>query len=495
MKITSYLKNFTFLSFGLPSQVDSHPFQICQNRNFLGFSKLNLNPDPPEIGNNLVVTLQGKTMVPITQGATLHVDLSTLGIKIGEKQFDLCQDLNLNCPLAVNSYYSGNFTYQIPPRAPEGLTLEVHLKTYQTGPKPQLSSCLALETTLVKKVRTRDINSKTEDLDLELNPNPNRDYSYDAFRQSENLFFFWQQQHQWKFTSLLDYVEHLDQFHINNLAIQAHNAKSDQTFRLGHNQFSHLSNQEFRSLATSKIKPSTQNQDTGIRYFCQGEKRNNLWPTQVDWSKTGAVSSVKNQGNCGSCWAFSTTGAMEGAYYVKTGNSVSFSEQQLVSCDKQDQGCQGGLMTNAYSWIQKQGGLCQESDYPYQSGSGGNFSCQNQCHPIPNSQVSQYVEVNASEVSLLQAVAKQPVSIAIEADGINFQLYRDGVLTSKCGTNLDHGVLVVGFGQEQDTDYWLVKNSWGSSWGENGYIKLARDVAQKGGQCGILLSASYPILS
>ena len=214
----------------------------------------------------------------------------------------------------------------------------------------------------------------------------------------------------------------------------------------------------------------------------------------MDWRDRGAVTPVKNQQQCGSCWAFSTTGAVEGAYYLKNGNLTSFSEQELVSCDKVDQGCNGGEMDDAFQWIQKQGGLCSESDYPYHSGTGNSGSCAKKCQPVKGSQVKSYVDVNATESELKAAVAKQPVAIAIEADGFGFQLYHSGVYTGKCGTNLDHGVLLVGYGTDNGQDYWLVKNSWGDSWGDSGYIKIERGKSQEGGQCGILLSASYPVL-
>ena len=150
-------------------------------------------------------------------------------------------------------------------------------------------------------------------------------------------------------------------------------------------------------------------------------------------------------------------------------------------------------MDNAFNWVHDHNGLCSETNYPYQSGSGTNDACKKTCQVVSKSNIKGFVDVNHTEPALLQAVGQQPVSIAIEADGIMFQLYKQGVFTSKCGTNLDHGVLVVGYGTEGDNDYWLVKNSWTSSWGDNRYIKLARGISQTGGQCGILLSASYPV--
>jgi C1A family cysteine protease len=227
---------------------------------------------------------------------------------------------------------------------------------------------------------------------------------------------------------------------------------------------------------------------------------NNL-PESVDWVKGGAVTPVKNQGQCGSCWSFSTTGALEGAYYTTYGSLPSFSEQQLVDCDTRknggkDMGCNGGLMDNAFAWIEKNGGLCSEGDYPYTSGDTKTAgTCESTCDIVSNSVVTSFNDVHSSnDVDMMTALSKQPVSIAIEADQKDFQLYSSGVFTGSCGTNLDHGVLAVGYGSLDGQDFYKVKNSWGTTWGDGGYILLGRgDEFNKGqGQCGMLLQASYP---
>jgi len=224
-------------------------------------------------------------------------------------------------------------------------------------------------------------------------------------------------------------------------------------------------------------------------------------PVSVDWRNKNAVTPVKDQGQCGSCWSFSTTGALEGIYSIQTGKLVSFSEQQLVDCDNlkhggKDHGCNGGLMDNAFSWIQKNGGLCSEETYPYISQSGDTQACETTCSVVPKSQIQSWVDVQPTDQALMTAIAQQPVSIAIEADQRDFQLYESGVFTGKCGTTLDHGVLVVGYGTENNNDFYLVKNSWGTTWGDQGYIKLGRGPQYNDGQgqCGILLEASYPVL-
>lgn len=208
----------------------------------------------------------------------------------------------------------------------------------------------------------------------------------------------------------------------------------------------------------------------------------------VDWVVKGAVTPVKNQQSCGSCWAFSTTGSVEGALQIATGTLLSLSEQQLVSCDHDgDQGCKGGSMDTAFGWI-KEHGICSETDYPYTSGMGITGSCKAACKPEVT--LTGFTDIpKGDESSLLAAVGKGPVSIAIEADKNAFQLYKSGVLDSdSCGKALDHGVLIVGYGSDSGKDYWKIKNSWGPTWGEDGYIRMVRNKDM----CGLADMASYP---
>jgi len=281
---------------------------------------------------------------------------------------------------------------------------------------------------------------------------------------------------------------------INDRFIQVTNAQN-LSYTLGHNQFSGMDSVDF-----SKYLLSIRG-DLHEPNYVQSDTVNA--PSSVDWVKLGAVTPVKDQGQCGSCWSFSTTGALEGAYFVKYGSLVSFSEQQLVDCDNlqnggRDHGCNGGLMDNAFSWIKKNGGLCSESDYPYVSGTTKTAgTCKTTCHVNSNSKVLSFVDVKPnSDSAMMEALSKQPVSVAIEADQPAFQLYKSGVFTGSCGTTLDHGVLVVGYGTDGANDYYTVKNSWGETWGVGGYIKLGKGPSYNNGagQCGVLMEASYPVL-
>ena len=215
----------------------------------------------------------------------------------------------------------------------------------------------------------------------------------------------------------------------------------------------------------------------------------------VDWVKKGAVTSVKNQLDCGGCWAFSAAEAIEGEYYIKKRNLYNFSEQELIDCSSYlgNKGCQGGAMTSAFKYVVSNG-LCLDNNYSYtaQQGMCQNTTCGKKLH------IDGYYNVPPkSEDQLQRAVMKQPVSVAIQANKRSFQLYKGGVYDDPgCGDQLDHGVLLVGYGSDSDTglDYWKIKNSWSSEWGENGYMRLLKGSDSNEGQCGIAMDPSYPVI-
>ena len=325
----------------------------------------------------------------------------------------------------------------------------------------------------------------------------------DRFRQ-------WSVDHKIELPSSDDgkFMHMLANWRSNDHLIADTNAKN-LSYTLGHNQFSALNREEFRSLMNFENNAALFDTDADNTNFLRGPAFDLQVPTSVDWRTKGAVTSVKDQGSCGSCWSFSTTGALEGAYAIKNSKLVSFSEQQLVDCDYirvggTSLGCNGGDMSSAMDWIGKNNGLCTESAYPYVSGTTQtNGACQKSCSIVSGSDVSKPVAVAAnSDSAMMTAIAQQPVSIAIEADEASFQLYKSGVFTGSCGTNLDHGVLLVGYGSSSNGDYYILKNSWSTSWADGGYMYIGRGnnpatgkpYNGNKGQCGLLMQGVYPVL-
>ncbi|CAG7873169.1 unnamed protein product [Brassica rapa] len=269
--------------------------------------------------------------------------------------------------------------------------------------------------------------------------------------------------------------------------------QSGLTFKLAVNQFADLTNEEFRSMYTGFKGNSVLSSRTKPTSFRYQNVSSDALPVSVDWRKKGAVTPIKDQGLCGSCWAFSAVAAIEGVAQIKKGKLISLSEQELVDCDTNDGGCMGGLMDTAFNYTITIGGLTSESNYPYKSTNGTcNF---NKTKHIATS-IKGFEDVPANdEKALMKAVAHHPVSIGIAGGDIGFQFYSSGVFSGECTTHLDHGVTAVGYGRSKNgLKYWILKNSWGPKWGERGYMRIKKDIKPKHGQCGLAMNASYPTM-
>jgi len=307
--------------------------------------------------------------------------------------------------------------------------------------------------------------------------------------QYQFLFTKWVQQHQKNYEADAFFFR-FNIWKANLDAIYLHN-KGNHSYTLAMNAFGDLTPQEF--IATH----------TGYRHIDMGYLRGlntdgdlaDVTPAaSIDWRTKGAVTPVQDQGQCGSCWAFSATGSTEGAHFIAKAALVSLSEQQLMDCSTSqgNQGCNGGLMDYAFQYIIRNG-ITTEAAYPYKAVDG---TCKSSGKPVAAT-IRSFKDVTPNnDAQLKAALTVGPVSIAIEADQSAFQFYSSGVFTGLCGANLDHGVLAVGYGTDSGNNYYIVKNSWGASWGEAGYIRLIDKSSLNGGsgQCGMLSAPSYPIV-
>ena len=275
-----------------------------------------------------------------------------------------------------------------------------------------------------------------------------------------------------------------------NLEIIAiHNKQADageHTFWLGMNAYGDMDNEEFNRVMNGlSSKPSTVT-DRKVH------KPVGNAPTSVDWRTQGYVTPIKDQGQCGSCWAFSAVASLEGQHFKAAGKLVSLSEQNLVDCSSAqgNMGCDGGLMDQAFTYIKVNNGIDTEDSYPYEA---VDQTCAFKASDVGATD-SGFVDVKSgSEDDLVDAIASiGPISVAIDASHSSFQLYKKGIYYERsCSSQqLDHGVTAVGYdSQGSGKDYYIVKNSWGTSWGEQGYIMMSRN---KKNNCGIATMSSYP---
>uniref|UniRef100_A0ABM5EM83 Cathepsin L2-like n=1 Tax=Pogona vitticeps TaxID=103695 RepID=A0ABM5EM83_9SAUR len=277
--------------------------------------------------------------------------------------------------------------------------------------------------------------------------------------------------------------------------IEQHNWEASQgkhTYRLGMNHFGDLTNEEFNQRMSCLLPDQVGPAEGNVSWF--HTSANEQVPKSVDWRKEGYVTRVKDQGQCGSCWAFSATGALENLHFKKTGQRVSLSEQNLVDCswNQGNRGCQGGWPWEAFEYVRQNRGLSSEQNYPY---SGKDDQ---RCRSKRENAVGQCALVKrvklGDEKALEEAVATVgPVAVGIDARPSGFQFYKSGILSCTWGGDrLNHAVLAVGYNKmgNKGKDYWILKNSWSEYWGDKGYLYL-----EKGSNhCGVANDASYPVL-
>ena len=271
-----------------------------------------------------------------------------------------------------------------------------------------------------------------------------------------------------------------------NIFRQSLKQKKNGLYKKGITQFSDLTENEFRrKYLNLNINILNTLQYTEVQHTISGEA-----PEAFNWVDQKALGAVKNQGSCGSCWAFSTVGNLEGLYYIKYGESKRFSEQQLVDCDDKDAGCNGGLMENTFEWIKENGGVQLESDYPYK---GRDQQCKQDKEKLVV-KVDSFVKLDSVDEEVIKEYLYKTGPLAIALNANPLQYYYGGIVDDdekSCDPQgLNHGVVLVGYGSENGVDYWIVRNSWGASWGEKGYFRMLRGK----GTCGINTYVTSAIL-
>jgi C1A family cysteine protease len=299
-------------------------------------------------------------------------------------------------------------------------------------------------------------------------------------QQYEWLFNSWMTEHGKEYETGDEQVFRFGVWKENLDFIHRHN-KKNLSYKLGMNQFGDLTRDEWKQrFGTLPSKPSTR-PTTALPKL-------KTPPTSWDWRTKGAVNPVQNQGQCGSCWAFTTGDSVSGIWAIKTGMLFPVSVQEIIDCSgpEGNQGCNGGLVDQAMQWVIANGGICDWQEYAYTAETGTTCMSTN-CTNV--AKITGYVDVTSGdENALMAAVYAQPVSTAVEADQQVFQFYTSGILDDpSCGQNIDHGMTIVGWGTEAGKDYWILRNMWGTSWGEQGYIRLVRGK----NECGLAVSPTY----
>jgi KDEL-tailed cysteine endopeptidase len=376
------------------------------------------------------------------------------GVNVVSLDFDACSVLGIECPKAAGEKWAAHLSLMVPSHMPGGVMADIQIRIVNDiGVEV---TCAVVRERLKKKSALRASSSIGE---------------------AEFLFRAWAQQHGVSLGSSAEYSARLGVFESNHQLIMAHNSEPGVSWEMGHNQFSALTAEEFEEEYLRGLSPADAIEPEEADFALRAHP-----PTAVDWTTRGAVTAVHDQGKCGSCWAFASVGALEGAWFLKTGALVRMSEQQLVDCDVNSVGCNGGFMTNALYYA-KAHGLSSFEDYQYLGYYGG--FCRGGCTALPPGAITMVAAVpKGDEGALAKAIALQPVAVAVNAT--DWRFYKSGIYTGECEPKPNHGVLAVGYGP----GFFKIKNSWGIGWGESGYIRLQAGL----NKCGIANDASYPIM-
>ncbi len=438
-----------------PLSSAQHPFSPCGPSHRYGIASVRLSPDPPTPGSALSLHIRGRLAAGtgISRRDVTRVRVQALGITVTTLTFPTWEAAGGAVP--AGRAYHLTYRYGIPAGAGG---LRARLLVEFSG-----VDCIAVAATVATVARAGSGSGSGSGSGGAL-------AGMGGLGRLKRLFESWKQQYGIASASF-------DTFRANHERIVAHNANAT-SWWMGHNAYSHWTWPAFRE-AFGLGRRAMYSTHRGWR----PDRR--VPPSDIDWRRRGAVTGVKNQGQCGSCWAFSAVGALEGMRAIHTGNLTSLSEQEVVSCDRTPGagGCRGGTMANAFAWVRSSGGLPPERDYPY---AAADTPCRPvRPPPVPGSSPSGWLFLGRSGEALQAALHKGPVSVAIEADHPDFQFYSGGIYDGRCGSQPDHGVLVVG----SSAGAWTVKNSWGASWGDGGYIRIGRGQ----NRCGILNGAVLPV--
>jgi len=306
------------------------------------------------------------------------------------------------------------------------------------------------------------------------------------YQELSNVWQVWKSFHQKRYTSLEEALR-FNIFQDNYKKILQFNAQNESP-KLALNKFADLTVKEFKT--KHSCCAFYENDETFVRSNIKEHCHDPL-PDSIDWRKKGAVYMVSDQGDCGACWAFAAVGAVEGFHAIQTGSILGFSEQQLIDCDLNNRGCGGGWPYLGLVYT-AQYGDCSHYDYPY-TGTEGN--CVYNPQKVTRSNTGFQFVNPKNKTALKAALTVNPVAVLIESDQDVFQFYSSGIITANCSSNVDHAVLAVGYTTINGTEAFIVKNSWGTGWGQAGYAYISSDPLQNNGTgvCGILTQPSIPV--